>query len=92
MQPYAAFFQVFFQRKHNVQRTVGNRKHTPSALYLQRQTQPFKKSLQAIAVQPVKRAVKEIRIARNIFQKGFHIAVIRHIAASLSCNQQLFFV
>ena len=69
---------------------VRYRKNSAAPLFFYSQSQTFKKSDDIPVCIAVKSAVKKLRVTDNRLKKSLLITGIGDIAASLSCNKQLF--
>ena len=73
----------------NIVCAVGDRKHAIAALDLQRHAEGFKKRLRVLRRKPAERAVQKPSLAGDVLQKGFHVAVVRDVAAPLARDAHL---
>ena len=74
----------------NVVRPVGDREHAVAALGLERHAKRFKQRHRILRAEAVERAVEKAPVARNVGKDGFHIAVVRYVAAAFAGDAQLF--
>ena len=74
----------------NIVRPVGDRKHAVAALGLERHAERFKQRHRILRAKTVERTVEKAPVARDVGKNGLGIAVIRHVAAALAGDAQLF--
>ena len=73
----------------NVVRPVGDREHAVAALGLERHAERFKQRHRILRAKAIERAVEKAPVARNVGKDGFHIAVVRYVAAAFAGDAQL---
>lgn len=87
---YASLAQIALQRRLHVGRAVRHREDAIAAFGLQRTAVDFKKRLGVGRGEARERAIEEAWIRRRVFQHVLPRAVVRHVAAALSGDEQLF--
>ena len=73
----------------NVVRPVRDREHAVAALGLERHAERFKQRHRILRAEAIERAVEKAPVARNVGKDGFHIAVVRYVAAAFAGDAQL---